>query len=192
MSALPKPLDKHYTPDEYFDFLGTTDRKYEYEKGRVYHMAGGTSGHSCIKTDTSTYLGFHARDTSCEPYDSDMAVYVPQYESYVLPDLSFVCDEPIFEDVARRRLLNPRLLIEVMSDSSEKYDRGKKFQKYRSLKSFREYILIDSQQYGVECFYKHDNKLWQISSCFDREGSIHVHTLSLDIPLEVIYRRVRF
>jgi Uma2 family endonuclease len=191
MSALPEPLEKSYTPEAYFELLSSSKgQKYEYEQGKVYAMAGGTGDHSCIKTDTMTYLAANSRNSGCEPYDSDMAVYVPQYNSFVLPDLSFVCGEPLYEDEARRRLLNPSLLVEVMSETSELYDRSKKFIKYRSLTSFREYVLIDSQQYLVEYFYKQDDKLWKINSCHDREGSVRIHTLGIDLPLSEIYRRV--
>ena len=121
-----------------------------------------------------------------------MAVSVPAYNSYLLPDLSFVCEDPEFVDDNRTRLLNPALLIEVISESSDAYDRGEKFQKYRSLKSFREYTLIDSRRYAVECWYRQDEKIWRMDSAFERNGSVYLHTLDVDLPLAEIYRRVTF
>lgn len=155
-------------------------------------MVGGTDNHSKVKFDVGLFLGQKTRDGRCEPYDSDMAVSVPKYNSFLLPDLSFVCEEPLFGDEGKRRLLNPSLLIEVISASSGDYDRGEKFQKYRSLDSFREYMLIDSRRYAVECWYKEAEKLWRMDSAFARDESVYLHTLDVHLPLAEIYRRVIF
>jgi len=155
-------------------------------------MAGGTSKHSKIKGDLNAFLTISARGGKCEPFDSDLAVFIPKWDSYVFPDLSFVCDEAKYGDEAQRRLLNPALLIEVISESSGDYDRGEKFGKYRSLDSFREYMLIDSRRYAVECWYKEDEKIWRMDDTFARDESVYLHTLEITLPLEEIYRRVVF
>jgi len=189
----PQLDPKHkYTPEEYFDLLAHSEERYEYHDGEIRMMAGGTDYHSKVKFDTGTFLGVATRGGKCEPYDSDMAVVIPRWNSYVLPDLSFVCEEAEFGDDAHRRLLNPALLIEVISETSGDYDRGEKFQKYRSLDSFREYMLIDSRRYAVECWYKEDEKLWRMDSAFTRDGSVYLHTLKVDLPLAEVYRRVKF
>jgi Uma2 family endonuclease len=165
------------------------------EKGRggIRLMAGGTDNHNVIKMDLSVYLGSHARRYSdCEPCDSDAAVYIPKSEAYVFTDLLFVCDEVSYQDEDRRRLMNPTLVFEVLSESAENYDRGGKFQKYRSLESFREYVLVDSQRYAVECFYKEQPKVWRIDSWFDPSSSVYIHTLDVHVPLADIYRRASF
>ena len=191
-SAVPN-LKQKYTVEEYFELLDQSDnQRYEYHDGEIRMMAGGTDIHSKIKFDTGAFLGFATREGGCEPYDSDMAVHIPKWNSFVLPDLSFVCEEAKFDDEAHRRLLNPSLLIEVISETSGDYDRGEKFQKYRSLDSFREYMLIDSRRYAVECWYKEDEKLWRMDSAFTRDGSVYLHTLKVDLPLKEIYRRVTF
>ena len=126
MSALPKEQAKRYTPDEYFKFLDTTEEKYEYENGNIKLMAGGTDNHNVIKMDLGIYLGRHAEDhTDCEPYDSDAAVYIPTLEPYVFTDLLFVCEDEVkYQDEAKRRLMNPTLIFEVLTGSTESYDRG--------------------------------------------------------------------
>lgn len=192
MTAVPVPTPRHYTVDEYFDFLDHNEGRFEYDDGEIVAMAGGTVEHSRIKVDVGRVLGNAVLDGPYEPYDSDMAVAVPRYSSYVLPDLSFVCEEAAFGDEDRRRLLNPALIVEVISESSEAYDRGEKFQKYRSLESFREYMLIDSRRYAVECWYRQDEKVWRIDSAFAREESVYLHTLDMRLPLEEVYRRVKF
>jgi Uma2 family endonuclease len=192
MTAPQLDLKRKYTVEEYFNLLTQSEDRYEYHNGEIRMMAGGTDSHSKIKIDTSRVLGNSTLDGPCEPYDSDMAVSIPRWDSYVLPDLSFVCEEAEFGDDTHRRLLNPALLIEVISETSGDYDRGEKFQKYRSLDSFREYMLIDSRRYAVECWYKEDEKLWRMDSAFTREGSVYLHTLKVDLPLEEVYRRVKF
>ena len=192
MSAAPK-LTEHYTPDEFFTYLEGSLDKYEYEAGKLTMMAGGTGNHNTIKSDLAVSLGSHARqNTNCEFFDSDQATYIPNNDAYVFPDLTFVCGDAQFQDEARRRLLNPALLIEVMSESSELYDRSGKFHKYKSLGSFREYVLVDSQKHLVESFYKQDKTLWQMATCFDPNGSVYIHTLDIDLPMAEIYRRVTF
>lgn len=193
MSAIQKSTTKKYTPDEFFDFLDSVTEKYEFEDGEIIKMTGGSGNHNVIKADLGVFLGGHAlRNTDCDFFDSDQAVYIPGKESYVFPDLSFVCEEARYEDEARRRLINPTLLIEVLSESTEAYDRGSKFHKYRSLDSFREYVLVDSRSYLVECFYKEDDRYWRIDSCLDPYGSVRIHTLGIDLPLSAMYRRVDF
>jgi Uma2 family endonuclease len=190
---VPEPTDRYFTPDEFFAFLEGAEEKYEYNAGRIRPMAGGTGNHNMIKSDLGVYLGGYAHaETECNFYDSDQAVYIPQDEAYVFPDLTFVCEEAQYQDAGKRRLLNPALLIEVLSESTEAYDRGGKFQKYRSLDSFREYILVDSRRYSVESFFKEDDKTWRINWCSNPYGKLYVHTLDIDLPPSAIYRRIDF
>lgn len=183
---------KKYTVKEYFDLLDNSELPYEFHDGEIRMMAGGTSSHSKVKGDVYAFLTFATRGGKCQPFDSDMAVSIPKWNSYVLPDISVVCGEDEYGDESERRLLNPSLLIEVISETSGDYDRGEKFQKYRSLESFKEYMLIDSRRYSVECWYKEDEKLWRMDSAFTRDGSVYLHTLKAELPMEEIYRRVRF
>lgn len=192
MTAHAQPLPRRYSVDEFFEFLDNNEGKFEYHDGEIRMMAGGTDDHSLIKVDVLGELRAATKQGPCEPYDSDMAVSIPKWNSYVLPDISFVCGDAAFGDEARRRLLNPSLLVEVISESTGDYDRGEKFQKYRSLDSFREYMLIDSRRYAVECWYKEDEKVWRMDSAFERNDSVYLHTLDLHLPLSEIYRRVTF
>lgn len=190
MTAVATPLPSSYSAEEYFNYRKDNEGRFEYHDGKIYAMAGGTIEHSRIKTDTTRVLGNMTLEGPCEPLDSDMAVFIPNYNHYVLPDVSFVCGKPVMD--GRTRLLNPTLLIEVISESSEAYDRGEKFWKYRSLDSFKEYMLIDSRRYAVEKWYKQDEKIWRMDSAFARSESIHLHTLDVHLPLSEIYRRVAF
>lgn len=185
--------DHHYTVEEFFDLLAREpELKAEYHNGNIRLMAGGTGPHSKIKFDTGLFLGNKTIGTECEPFNSDMAVRVEAYNSYLFPDLHFVCGEPRFEDEAERKLLNACLFFEVISDTGEAYDRGDQFQKYRSIESFREYVLIDSKKYSVEVFYQEEPSLWRINSADKLEESVRIHTLGIDLPLSEVYRRVRF
>lgn len=189
--AVPNPEHK-YSVEEFFDLLKKSENSYEFHDGSIRMMAGGTSSHAKIKGDVYTFLSIAARSGKCQPFDSDMAVSIPKWNSYVFPDISFTCEKDRYDDQQESRLSNPSLLIEVLSESSESYDRGEKFWKYRSLDSFREYMLIDSRRYAVECWYKEDDKIWRMDSAFNRNESVYLHTLKVELSLEEIYRRVLF
>lgn len=189
--AVPN-LEHKYSVEEFFDLLKKSEHTYEFHDGLIRMMAGGTSSHAKIKGDVYTFLSFAARSGKCQPFDSDMAVSIPKWNSYVFPDISFTCEKDRYDDQQESRLSNPSLLIEVLSESSESYDRGEKFWKYRSLDSFREYMLIDSRRYAVECWYKEDDKIWRMDSAFNRDESVYLHTLKVELSLEEIYRRVFF
>ncbi len=183
---------KKYSVEEYFAYRERNEGRFEFHDGVIRAMAGGTFNHNCIKTDVARELGNKALTQGCEPMDSDMAIHSEAFDSYLLPDISFYCGEAEFFEDDPRKLTNPSLLIEVMSESSALYDRGEKFVKYRSLSSFKEYVLIDSRNYAVECWFKESDKLCRIDSAFDRSASVYIHTLEVDLPLAEIYRRVEF
>ena len=124
MSASDSITDRKYSLEEYFELVDRSEDRYEYHDGEIRMMAGGTISHSRIKSDINRVLGNATLDGPCEPLDSDMAVSIPKWNAYVLPDLSFLCEEAKFSDDKVRRLLNPALLVEVISETSESYDRG--------------------------------------------------------------------
>ncbi len=124
MSAQQLDPKRKYTPKEYFDFLAKSEERYDYHDGEIRMMAGGTGSHNKVKGDTYAYLTFASREGACQPFDSDMAVALPRWRSYVFPDMSFVGGEEKYEDEGERRLSNPALLIEVISETSGDYDRG--------------------------------------------------------------------
>lgn len=192
MSALSNTLDKHYTPDQFFEFLSAAEGKFEYHSGIVTERNLSDYAHSVIKTDTGVALGQLLGGSGWEAFDGDLMVHVPAYNSYLSPDLYYIEGEPIFTDKEHRRVTNPGMLVEVPSKDTELYDRAEKWHMYQSLPSFREYTMIDSQKYSVESWYKLDEEHWYLEECSDLVGSIHLRSLGVDLLMTEIYRRVEF
>ena len=150
-----------YTKEEYFELAEQSYVKLEFHDGEIYAMSGGTSDHSLVSTNTRTELNLALRERNCVVYDSGMAVFIENGNRYVYPDISVVCGPQEFQDEKRLRLLNPSLIIEVLSEPTEAYDRGRKFGYYRSLPCFQEYILISSTRVVVEGWCRKSKDLWQ-------------------------------
>jgi len=186
MEALQK---RYYTKEEYFDLVKESQEKLEYHDGEIFAMAGGTPNHNLIAVKTLRAIDEQLDNRDCLVYNSDQAVNIESANRYLYPDISALCGEQEFEGV---RLKNPVLIIEVLSEGTEAYDRGDKFNYYRSLPSFREYVLISSEKVQVESFYREEENLWRISSARELEQSIHLYSLDLDIPLSRIYAKVSF
>jgi Uma2 family endonuclease len=143
MSAIPKTK---LTAKDYLEFERNSDIKHEYFDGEIFEMSGAKRNHNKITTNLSGLVWQHLKGKNCENYSNDMRVFVPETGLYTYPDLVVVCGEPQFQDDVFDTLLNPVLLVEVLSDSTESYDRGKKFQHYRSIESLQEYILVSQNE----------------------------------------------
>jgi Uma2 family endonuclease len=139
MVAVQSPL---LTPEEYLAIERDSAEKHEYVAGEVVAMAGASRRHNLIQTDTGTSLNVQLRDRPCEVYPSDMRVKVSTLGIYTYPDITVVCGEPDLEDAEQDTLLNPTVIIEVLSPATERYDRGLKFHRYQLIPSLRDYLLI--------------------------------------------------
>ena len=182
-----KLSDKQYTVEEYIELAENSQEKLEYHDGMIVAMAGATPPHNRIATDLSAYLVTFAE--KCRGFNGDQAVWIENQNRYVYPDLSFVCDKED-EFTNGRFLVNPSLLIEILSEKTEKHDRGPKFSWYCTLPSFREYVLIDSRSMKVEGFYRREDGYWAIQNLYLPEQELRFHTLDITISLERIYKRV--
>ncbi|WP_020569648.1 Uma2 family endonuclease [Neolewinella persica] len=179
--------EERYTIEEYIRLSENSQEKLEYHDGLIVAMAGASPAHNRIVTDLSAYLVTNS--DQCRGFNSDQAVAIESQKRYVFPDISFVCDEEDEFD-KERFLKNPSLLIEVLSDKTEKHDRGPKFSWYRSLSSFKEYVLIDSRALRVESFYHREDGHWDIQNLYLPDQELYFHTLDVSIPLAKIYKRV--
>ncbi|MEM9996260.1 MAG: Uma2 family endonuclease [Bacteroidota bacterium] len=141
------------TPEEYFAWEETQVEKHEYVHGEVFPMSGGTSNHATIALNLALALLPTLRANGCTGYNSDLRVHIHE-ERYTYPDFSAVCDPPEFKTARRTTLLNPILIVEVLSASTSAYDRGEKFAAYRQVASLREYVLVAQDRRHVELFRK--------------------------------------
>ncbi|HZF55644.1 MAG TPA: Uma2 family endonuclease [Polyangiaceae bacterium] len=159
MSA--QPVDKRdWTAQEYLAWERQQRTRHEFFRGEVFAMDGATREHKLLVANITAELRNAVRKKPCEMYPLDMRVKVPAAGLYAYPDVSVICGEPEFEDGASDTLLNPLVLIEVLSDSSERYDRGKKFESYRSIPSLMDYVLVAQDHVLVEHFRRGEGGTW--------------------------------
>jgi Uma2 family endonuclease len=189
MSALPKSV---LTSTNYLAIERAAERKSEFFDGEMFAMAGTTKNHARIVMNLSRELSSALKGRKCEPFATDLRVKVQANGLYTYPDLLVVCGEQHFEDEHLDTLLNPTLLIEVLSDSTEHYDRVKKFDLYRALPSLQEYLLVSQSTPRIEQFLRQPNEDWTLRITTDPTAFIHMPSIDCEIPLAEIYERVEF
>ncbi|WP_420126055.1 Uma2 family endonuclease [Longimicrobium sp.] len=177
-----------YTPEEYLALERHAEFRSEYIDGRIIAMAGAPRPHILIVHNLDREIGVRLLDSPCETYPTEMKVKVGASGRYVYPDLCVSC-APRFEDGNADVLLTPVLIIEVLSESTEKYDRGEKFTHYRRIESLREYVLFSQKECLVERYVR-DGDFWQFNSVDDLDASLELTSLGIKIPLRRIYAKV--
>ena len=179
----------YLTPEEYLTWERKQPFKNEYHNGQIVAMSGASRAHNRITLDTATHLNIQLMESACEVFAGDMRVRTSPTVSYFYPDVIVVCGEPRFEDDTFDTLLNPVVVIEVLSSSTAAYDRGEKFEHYKQLASLQEYILVSQDSVRVE-HYRRQNTQW-IHNIFQRlEDVLPLVSIACEVPLRAIYRRV--
>ena len=179
------------TPEEYIIFEKASDMKHEYFDGEIFAMAGATPNHNRIQHNISGILWSQRASRPCDTFLSDQRVKIEAAENYTYPDLSIACGDVEFD--GDDCLLNPVVIIEILSKSSEAFDRGDKFTLYRAIPSLREYVLVSQYSSKVERFIRGENGIWQIlNPCADIALSVKIESIDLELPLSDIYYRVEF
>ena len=186
---------KHLSLEEYRAIEETAEERHEYCNGEMIAMPGGSLAHSTIACNFLIYLGFLLRDTDFRLYNSDLRIWIPEYQCGTYADVFVIDSEPEFNGDRIDEILNPLLIVEVLSPSTEGYDRGEKFRKYRSIPSFGEYLLVSQTEPYIEQYYNldrqgNDRASWQVYEGI--EGSIVLHSLKVEVPMSEIYRRINF
>jgi len=189
MSAIPEPL---LTPQEYLARERRAETKSEYLRGEVFAMSGASRAHNLICANTVIALGSQLRDRDCEVYQSDMRLKVSPTGLYTYPDVTVVCGEPEFEDAEVDTLLNPKVLVEVLSPSTADYDRGGKFTHYRRLPSLDEYVLISQDRPLVEHYVRQGEDEWLLTEQTSLQDTLVLPSIDCRLPLSEIYLKVRF
>ena len=186
----------YLTPQEYV----TLERKAipdaetvrsEYVKGKIIAMSGASFTHNLITMNISAGLHTRLRDSGCVAIANEMRVSSPLTSSYFYPDIVVVCGEPRFEDDVFDILLNPIMLVEVLSPSTEAYDRGEKFSHYRQIESLQEYILVAQDKICVERFSRREDN-WILTDFQNLEERLSLMSVQCELPLREIYDRVTF
>lgn len=184
-----KNQEKHYTFEEYLAMEEKAEFKSEYEKGKIYAMAGGTLDHSTISQNTGTAISNELREKGkrCRVNNSEIKIRIEEYDKGVYPDVSVICEPATFHNNRKDVITNPLLVVEVLSNSTRDYDKGSKFTQYRSLPSFREYLLIDQYEAKAESWYKVEENVWRISNARGLDAVIPLFVLDIEIKLSDIY-----
>ncbi|MBZ0303712.1 MAG: Uma2 family endonuclease [Anaerolineae bacterium] len=191
MSALPQ-ASATMTEAEYLAFERRSEIKHQYLHGEVYAMTGASRAHNLICTYALASLATQMRHRKGEIYPGQMRVKIPATGLYTYPDISVVCGEPKFADGEFDTLLNPALIIEVLSPSTESFDRGRKFQHYRQLASLQEYVLISQDSPRVERFLRQENADWVFTDAVGLESSLELPSIGCTLTLAGVYEKVTF
>ena len=178
------------TPLEYLERERKAEIRSEFLDGEMFAMSGVSREHSTIVVNIITELNTQFADRPCEVHGPNMRVKVSPPGLYTYPDVVAVCGEPQFEDSVLDTLINPNLIIEVLSDSTESYDRGRKFAHYRTISSLREYVLVSQHECRLERFAKQDDGNWLYSECTDPHGSIELSSVSCRLSATRVYHKV--
>jgi Uma2 family endonuclease len=187
MSAVPKTLP---SAKDYLDFERKAEFRHEFYKGEIFQMSGASREHNILVTNLVTSANSQLRGKSCETYSNDMRVHVPATGLFTYPDVVIACGAPKFLDDEFDTLLNPIVLIEVLSPTTANYDRGKKFWHYQSIESLREYLLIAQDETRVEHLIKQSDGRWQVAEYASIEKEIELPSIEIVLKLSEIYERI--
>ncbi len=179
----------YLTPEEYLAFERKATTKHEYVNGHIIAMSGASFAHNFITTNVATHLSVQLMDSECRVATSDMRVKAIQTESYFYPDVVVVCGDPRAEDDTFDTLLNPTLIVEILSPSTETYDKGEKFEHYQQIASLKDYILISQDKVHVEHYCRQGTE-WLQTEFVELEDVLSLHAIDCKLRLQDVYRRV--
>ncbi len=181
------------TVEEYLSIEEADQKKYEYHDGHIYAMAGGTLNHGLICGNIHGELrnGLRGMKDNCRAMTSEIKVHVQSENSFVYPDAMVICGDILTSEQNKNAVINPLIVVEVLSKSTSSYDRGDKFYLYRQIESLQEYILIEQEKALVE-IYRRESGLWKITRIKGLENSITLPSIDLQISMGAIYQDVNF
>ncbi len=183
---------KYITEEEYLAAEEISLEKHEYYKGEVFVMAGASFTHNDLVRDTLISIGNFLEDKPCRIYPSDMRIHITANTLHTYPDLSIFCEPVLAYKKRTDTATNPSVIIEVLSPSTEDYDRGGKFKLYREISSLKEYILISSTQILIEKYSYQSDGEWKFNEYKKGEDILTIQSIDFKISLTTIYRKVKF
>jgi Uma2 family endonuclease len=189
MATQPKSF---LTPEQYLEIERKAEFKSEYFQGEMFAMAGAREVHNTIVFNLAAGLHNQLRTRPCRAYVSDMRVRVNATGLHTYPDAIVVCGEPKFLDETRDTLLNPNVIVEVLSPSTEAYDRGRKFEHYRSVDSVAEYLLVSSERVSAELYTRQPDGRWLLTAANRLEQSLPLQSVGAHLALADLYEKVDF
>ncbi len=189
--GLAQKKPKLYKPEEYLELERGSEVRHEYIDGEIYEMAGANKPHNRISVNVVRLLDNQLLERDCNIYGSDMRVKITSTGKYTYPDVVAVCGEEIFEDETEDSLLNPMLIVEVLSKSTEAYDRGAEFEYYQTIESFREYVLITQEPFRVEQFVRKEKNVWTYFEFRKSDDTVKLNSIDCELVLKDIYHKIQ-
>lgn len=184
------PITK-VSAEEYLALERAAELRSEYYDGEIVAMSGGSARHSTVKVNLTREISNALRGRPCQAFDSDLRVRVAS-RLYTYPDLTVLCGEPKFLDECQDVLVNPTVILEVLSPSTEVYDRGVKLQRYRSIESLQDYILVSQDQMRIEQYTRGEGNVWTFRDYQGASETLRIDSIGISLPVAGIYERVEF
>jgi Uma2 family endonuclease len=187
VSKLERP---HFTAGEYLSMERASSEKHEFALGEIFAMTGASARHVEIVGNIAGELRNQLRQRPCRVYSTDLRLCVDAEHRYTYPDVVAICSQPQFLDDTMDTLLNPELIVEVLSESTRNYDRGDKFQQYRGISSFREYLLVDQERVHVECYSKQSDGTWSLWETDAIDRVVQLDSVNVALAVAEIYFKI--
>ena len=187
MSAIPK---HKWTVAEYLAAEQTSEVRHEFFNGEIFAMAGASPEHNTVKENCIGEMFFRLKNTPCRSFSTDQRVKIPATGLYTYPDILIVCGRAEFDAEDPHSLINPQVIFEILSPSTESYDRGTKFHHFQKLPSVKEYVLISQDKMQVERFVRQPNDSWLLTTFDDVNGEFALTTVPVTVLLADLYRGV--
>ncbi len=183
---------RYYTPEEYLELEEKAEYKSEYRDGEIVPMTGGTTNHNKIALNLAASLKIALRRKNYDVYIGDVRLWIPRYRQHTYPDVMVIQGQPIYTGTSTTTVMNPLLIAEVLSKSTQNYDQGNKFLYYRSIPEIKEYILIDQDEYHVMQYVKTADGKWIFDEIEDESATLSLSTVDFQIQLRDLYEQVNF
>lgn len=183
---------RRYTPEEYLELEEAADYKSEYIDGQIIPLAGGSTNHNQIALNFSTQLNFAFKRQNYRVYMGDVRLWIPNKRIYTYLDVMVVAGEPEYFNYRTDTITNPQVIVEVLSKSTKGYDRSDKFEAYRAIATFEEYLLIDQTRIMVQQYSKTGKKRWELREYDEEDLAIALTSVPFEISLQDIYNKVKF
>ena len=183
---------RYYTPEEYLALEETSEYKSEYHNGEIIPMTGGTTNHNIIAGNFYKRFPLRIKEQSYKVFFADVRLWIPLKNRYVYPDVMVIEGKPIYAGAGKTTVTNPSIIVEVLSNSTSNYDKGEKFDFYRSIPEFREYILIEQSRYYLAQYTKTSENQWLFTEYNGENNILKLATVEVEIPFNEIYQEVDF
>ncbi|MFM9264482.1 Uma2 family endonuclease [Tychonema sp. BBK16] len=189
---LTETQHRFYTLEEYQQLEKTAEFRSEYRDGEILQMTGGTINHNRITGNIYAFLKYALRGKNAEAFMNDLRLWIPRHRRGTYPDVMIISGQPVFTEGRKDEILNPVLIVEVLSNSTEDFDRENKFRFYRSIPEFREYILVDQYEFLVEQYIKNESGQWLFQEYEAENSTVSFASVGVQMSMSDIYEAVLF